>query len=396
MIINSRHINKLILLFYPLMLFDTINGYYLLSGNNVPISSVYKMIIVVVMMCVAIYSVRFIFVMIVLFLSLTYQSLYYTDGFLYDLSMLLKSLLLPLALLFFVKNKNSIGINAKLIIERVFLITFVMISVNVLLGLLNIGYTTYGSNLISSGNGHGFKGFVFAGNELGALLLVTYPAVVTFFKERGFIQLSLINIIYVLVSILIGTKTAMFGIILLVAYNFYSINDKAKFKIVIVMLFLSFLSYFLYLNLSFIENYYDRFMFFYEKNGYLFLIFSGRYEFLREVILFVDYNYNIFDYIFGIGASYANNNFKSVEIDFFDLFVWHGIIWCIIVYISFVYIMFHVARNDKEKQCLFMFVILLLVSSLAGHVLTSAMITPLLALYFPYFYNDKSISKYKS
>ncbi|HDZ9256392.1 TPA: O-antigen ligase family protein, partial [Vibrio cholerae] len=133
-----------------------------------------------------------------------------------------------------------------------------------------------------------------------------------------------------------------------------------------------------------------------EKNGYLFLIFSGRYEFLREVILFVDYNYNIFDYIFGIGASYANNNFKSVEIDFFDLFVWHGIIWCIIVYISFVYIMFHVARNDKEKQCLFMFVILLLVSSLAGHVLTSAMITPLLALYFPYFYNDKSISKYKS
>ncbi|HGS4448024.1 TPA: O-antigen ligase family protein [Vibrio cholerae] len=347
-------------------------------------------------MCVAIYSVRFIFVMIVLFLSLTYQSLYYTDGFLYDLSMLLKSLLLPLALLFFVKNKNSIGINAKLIIERVFLITFVMISVNVLLGLLNIGYTTYGSNLISSGNGHGFKGFVFAGNELGALLLVTYPAVVTFFKERGFIQLSLINIIYVLVSILIGTKTAMFGIILLVAYNFYSINDKAKFKIVIVMLFLSFLSYFLYLNLSFIENYYDRFMFFYEKNGYLFLIFSGRYEFLREVILFVDYNYNIFDYIFGIGASYANNNFKSVEIDFFDLFVWHGIIWCIIVYISFVYIMFHVARNDKEKQCLFMFVILLLVSSLAGHVLTSAMITPLLALYFPYFYNDKSISKYKS
>lgn len=396
MIINSRHINKLILLFYPLMLFDTINGYYLLSGNNVPISSVYKMIIVVVMMCVAIYSVRFIFVMIVLFLSLTYQSLYYTDGFLYDLSMLLKSLLLPLALLFFVKNKNSIGINAKLIIERVFLITFVMISFNVLLGLLNIGYTTYGSNLISSGNGHGFKGFVFAGNELGALLLVTYPAVVTFFKERGFIQLSLINIIYVLVSILIGTKTAMFGIILLVAYNFYSINDKAKFKIVIVMLFLSFLSYFLYLNLSFIENYYDRFMFFYEKNGYLFLIFSGRYEFLREVILFVDYNYNIFDYIFGIGASYANNNFKSVEIDFFDLFVWHGIIWCIIVYISFVYIMFHVARNDKEKQCLFMFVILLLVSSLAGHVLTSAMITPLLALYFPYFYNDKSISKYKS
>ncbi|HDZ9256005.1 TPA: O-antigen ligase family protein, partial [Vibrio cholerae] len=187
------------------------------------------MIIVVVMMCVAIYSVRFIFVMIVLFLSLTYQSLYYTDGFLYDLSMLLKSLLLPLALLFFVKNKNSIGINAKLIIERVFLITFVMISFNVLLGLLNIGYTTYGSNLISSGNGHGFKGFVFAGNELGALLLVTYPAVVTFFKERGFIQLSLINIIYVLVSILIGTKTAMFGIILLVAYNFYSINDKAKF-----------------------------------------------------------------------------------------------------------------------------------------------------------------------
>ncbi|MGU3228554.1 O-antigen ligase family protein [Vibrio cholerae] len=382
--LKISHLNFLLLLFIPITLIDTVNGYFALSGVSVPASTLYKALIVG---CAVIFAFMNPAVSVLLGYVLTisiYQSLQYTQSFMYDFSSLLKSFLLPLMICVFFHLKSKLDDKSLKYIEWIFVTTFIIISVNVILGIVGIGYTTYGSYPISSGFGHGFKGFIFAGNELGGLLVVTYPIVINFvyvnFNKFRFI----INILYAIVAVLIGTKTAMLGIIILIMYNSFTFSKNYITKLFFPSLFIVVIFYFVIFNMDLFQIYLDRFTFFYQNKGLMYFLLSGRDVFLDDAMKYIDVRYSFLDYMLGIGASYANILFKSTEMDFFDLMIWHGLFWCILIYTSFIFIFYLVFKSSSTKGFVLMFLLLAITSTFAGHVLTSAMITPLISLYYPY------------
>lgn len=377
-------VNLLLLLFIPIALVDTVNGFFSLSGNSIPLSILYKSVIVGVTLFITLANpLVSMLIVYVIFVSL-YQSANYTQSFIYDFSSLLKSFLLPLMLLVFFHYKNKLDRESSRIIEWIFVATFICISFNVLLGIINIGFTTYGSYPISSGFGHGFKGFIYAGNELGGLLVVTYPIVITYIQREFRKFRFYVNILYAIVAVLIGTKTAMVGIMILIIYNNFSFAKYWFSKIILPALFLVFVIYFFTINSEHFQVYIDRFTFFYESKGLMYFLLSGRDVFLNEALDYFDSRYSFSDYLFGIGASYSNVMFKSTEMDFFDLMIWHGLIWSIVVYISYILLFLFAFKEKRSKGFVLMLMLLAIISTFAGHVLTSAMITPLLSLYYPY------------
>lgn len=399
MLIKQNYITFILYLFIPFCAFDTLNGFYIMQGGHSSISILYKSILISLLLVPLLKNLFIVIAISILLLSFIFQLSEYTINFYEDISISIRTLFFIIASIFFIKNKKILTYKHYKILKSIFIINFIVISLNVFVGIFGLGYTTYGSIPVENSIGLGFKGFFYAGNELGPLFLCMYPVVLSTIKEYNSLNKRLIlNIIFLMISFLIGTKTSFLGSIILVSIDLLLVIKKRKAKGLIFLFFIALFSSLLltYFN-AHIETKLESLHLSLNEKGLLYLIFSGRESFLLDSLSFINNNFSIKEYIFGIGASYASSHFKSVEIDLIDLFVWNGLIWVSIIYGFFIYYVFKVISTVKEERIIYLisFILMFFISLSAGHIFTSAMLLPILSLYFPYNYLKTTLENHK-
>ena len=135
MSINSKYLTWIFYSFLPFCLIDVINGYFSYNGIGVPLSQLYKIYILVLFIPILIRNIFASVLSFFLLLSLFYQAIYYTVLFGEDVAVLMRNAIFLFSVLAFYQTRNLITYLHVLIIKKVFIINFIVISISVLSGL---------------------------------------------------------------------------------------------------------------------------------------------------------------------------------------------------------------------------------------------------------------------
>lgn len=389
--ITSRYLSYLLYAFIPYCFIDLLNGFFSFKGVPLPISQLYKLGIIILLLPLLLKSASAIFISVFLVTGLVYQVSLYTVDISEDIAVLMRNAIFVLSVIGYYNCRGLFNSNHLSILRKVFLINFIVLSVSIIGGLFGIGMTTYGNYLASSVRHLGFKSFFIAGNELGALIVCLFPFIVLYFNKVY--SKSLVLISFLLVSILIGTKTPILAVLIMIFVSFifhFRMNRSLKFASLSFFVFLIlFICYFSY---NILQEKFELLLYFYEERGWLYLVLSGRNNMMLDAMNFVAANFTFFDYIFGVGSSYAASQVKSVEIDFADLFIWNGLIWMLFVhffYIGFAIIVYRIVPKGEKLLISTMLALIFFASTIAGHIFTSGMLLPIISLSLPYAISRK-------
>lgn len=393
--------NLLFNLFCIWLLIDCINGYLLTNSIGIPLSQLYKIIILVILSIAllkqnkGLYHIYIILgYIIVLILHLSINSINpQLDITLNHIMRLLMTIMIYFSLKDYAINNPS---KTYIYLNKVFTINSYVLVINILLGLVGIGYTSYSEGL-------GYKGFFYAGNEISGLIATIFPFILYKTGENNSyksIKYICTATIFLITAALLGTKTSILHILITIMIlpnlNFKRKNaTKIIFGISIGLFILLGGFYILLDNLGLIE----RWTYFYERGGIEHLIFSGRIEFWNEekkTIL----NSSLINQIFGLGGS------QTVEMDPFDTFLNYGYIGLVMCYTFYLYLLFisiKTYKNKNSKLVIFINITIIMASSFAGHILYSGMASCFIALinilvYIPHsiIKNEKSINNIES
>lgn len=282
--------------------------------------------------------------------------------------------------------------------------------------IFGISYTTYPMHL------KGYIGLFYAGNEIANIMVILFPFAYLFINRSKYSFLIIFPII--LVMMMIGTKVATFGclIITILSLIFSIIKNKFRinkvvikcFSIFVFALFISTNSYAVY-NYNYIKNnvYNDEskeiiiddnnkaeveeiqgnLNIFYDKNKFTKIIrplVSGRDMLLANTISIYNDLDNDSNIWFGIGFSNTErvnntNVARLVEIDICDLYFHFGIIGLLISLFPFIIVgyLFIVNFSKIKLNSIYLLLVLFLVigvSTFSGHILFAPAVSIYLVL----------------
>jgi hypothetical protein len=256
---------------------------------------------------------------------------------------------------------------------------------NMLAGVFGFGFSTYGQG---GENMVGSKGYFYAGNEISAILVV-FGA---FYLARAYLNNKLHFIVVAILSIAVGflvsTKTSMLAVVLLIVLMPVLYEGRRLFLLnnIPSIVFVLTLSTVLVQALVIFEAFtnapvYARFLFFFERHGLAGLLLSGRDTFLTELWVLFSQKDLFLGFLFGNGVSYYAEFTKySVEMDFFDMFFWHGLSGVFVLLIVFFHLSYKswISFSDKvypfARIILVTNMLLLAISNFSGHIFTSGML----------------------
>ena len=234
---------------------------------------------------------------------------------------------------------------------------------------MGIGYGTY--------HEFGSKGFFYAGNETSGVLLTLTPIVLYIALKKysvKSIKFLVIILLCLTAAILLGTKSALLGMFVILLYIVWKYSKINKIYIIsFVGLIIAGACYYIYNYFSFIV---ERFMFAFEKRemGWMALL-SGRDVFLAETMEEF-YNSNLILNSLGMGIPQ-----KMIEIDFFDFLYISGYIGASILFLLWI---INIRRSQKKGEIpsliFFTNILLIGVSFIAGHIYSSAMAGSFIAI----------------
>ena len=361
------------------LIIDAINGFFMASGINIPISPLFKIFIMALLTLglfkqkggieliwlIAIYVT---YLVIHLVLNTTSPQLGTTINHLFRFII---SVLIYFFVVKYVKQYPDWSYQS---IKKIFKISTIVVVVNVLIGLIGLGYSAYIQ-------GDGFRGYFNAGNELSGVVMILFPFILfTLGLKYGTKNVKYIGITLLLLTTvaLMGTKTAL----LVMLFTIPVIPQLYKKKInlakisIILILSVSVLVVILYQILDY-YGMMDRWIWFYERGGVEEIIFSGRDKFWEEEKLEF-YNANIFIQLFGLGES------RTVEMDPFDTLLNYGYVGVLLCYSFYIYLFIkswkYRRQNMLAKLVLYVNILILGASSFAGHIIYSGMASWLIAL----------------
>ncbi|MEA2018798.1 MAG: O-antigen ligase family protein [Campylobacterota bacterium] len=263
-----------------------------------------------------------------------------------------------------------------------FLISFSVISFNMIVGALGYGYAQYGRNDI------GTRGLFYAGNEVGGLLITTSIFVLSYFLlKKEFYKYLSISLIILTLAVLLTSKVALFGsaliIFILPIINLIStskglILNRTSFHIVGVstLIFVLLVPYTIYYAL-YEMNLIVRISYWMNKVDLITLFYSGRNLLANDIFQFLQNQDISFSTFFGYGyEKIITVAGRSVELDAVDLFMLYGIIGVVIIY-GFFLLNYFSNRIKKSKVYIykpyvqFGILFLLLISISSGHIINS-------------------------
>jgi hypothetical protein len=270
-----------------------------------------------------------------------------------------------------------------------FIVTFIkytilFISINFILGYLGYGYPMY----LDNENGIGTKGFIYAGNELSAIVIVSGSILQMFLIEkRKYLLFSFVAILMIIMAVLLTSKVSIFASFLITLFfpliknlkklKSLKLNKKDSYYLLVIfiilpLLILSVINYVLYSS-----NLIDRLAFFYQKSDLITVIFSHRNIWAKEALDIFYNQYTLFEYLFGRGLEWTSliSNKKMVEIDIIDFLMAYGIFGIFITYCLWLFILLKLYWNRNINNyygyLVFMFLLLFIISLTGGHILNS-------------------------
>lgn len=404
-----KYDSYVILLFYPLLLIDSINGFFMLSNIPFPISQIYKIFLIFVISLRLISLSPKLFAALLFFLVLillqTYLLMLYkgsADTSIMTMPMIFLKFYLFLLCFFYFKLSLANSFVSVSDIKNICLFNFFVIAGNIFIGLMGFGFPVYTSS--DSEVSVGIKGFFFAGNELSAVYLLLTSMFLAFYaRDLKRSYLYFILLVLFLMSATMATKTAIGGMLILaIATIIYRkkyidrtpFNFKNIFLVSISVLSITVVSVYLFTQSAAFE----RMKFYFEEfsNIYKFLM-SGRDDFLaRKLHIFISEN-NFFKFMLGMGETF------SVEIDPFDTFFKFGLIGFFVIYLIYFYLYRRVFsyyfNNNNFYELSIINLALMMVffqSFISGHVLFSGMLGPFYGMVLSLSYFSIKITKIKS
>jgi hypothetical protein len=372
---------------------DSLNGYMMLGlGVDAGLSALYKSVLLTILLIYlsVFLPKRLLFLLAAIcLLSLgEIASIFLLDTNGSKISFLFQHILkvlTPLILLFFLIDRLEKDRLFFVRILTVIQINGLVFLCNMLAGAFGLGFSTYGQG---GENAIGSKGYFYAGNELSALLVVFgafYLARAYLNNKFHFIVLAILSIA---VGLLVSTKTSMLAVVLLIIIMPVLYEGRRLFLLnnIPSIIFALTLSTVLVQALVIFEAFtnapvYSRFLFFFERHGLAGLLLSGRDIFLTELWLLFSQKDLFLGFLFGHGVSYYAEFTKySVEMDFLDMFFWHGLSGVFVLLIVFFHLSYKSWINFSDNTYPFARIILvtnmmlLAISNFSGHIFTSGML----------------------
>ncbi|MBH0060033.1 O-antigen ligase family protein [Pseudoalteromonas sp. NZS71] len=403
-----RRINALaVLTFLPLIL-DQFQGFIIIElGFSFPISVVIKMTLILYMINF-IYSVNrmvlglfLIFLFLPLFLSILvafFRDYSYTfENFIF----VTKVIYFPLVFLFFKNYFKVKQYDFSVVINYLCYLYFIFF-LFIALSIIGLGESLYGVN--SEGVSIGYSGYFVAGNELGPIFIILSSVVLFFLleKKKSLFLLLLLSVFNFVFAFLIGTKAALLGsIAVTVVLPFYLYLKKAcrsnyslkSYVVFVLSISLMSISIFSLLFHNVISAYVARWEFFYSQaDSLISFLLSGRLERVEAAMFIFLEDYSFFEQLFGGGFVYFQTKMSPeyprliVEIDLLDSLLTFGIVGTVLVYSFWFYIAFSLffrkVNNDTRFLIFvrFIFVVILSLSFISGHIIYSSLLGFYLAL----------------
>lgn len=296
----------------------------------------------------------------------SYMSL--KQGLSTSLSSTLKFIYLPVILLYF-KSYAWEGDKNK-VLE---VILFTYLTIFVASYLLGIGADAY----LETDGKSGFKGLFSSINEFSAIVVsLLFFVGCTLKKEKQYIKLIILFILSIIVSLLIGTKVLLGGILFTLMYFaflerkkiFFERSFKVKCIILSTVLITAVGGAFLFTKTRTYQNMKVQQDFFKADHilSYNFLnrvLFNDRLTFLKDNF---DYykEQSVSKQLFGIGI--LEDDVKMVEIDFFDILFRYGLI-SLILFVGALIVF--VPWKKLQVESTLSMTLLILISCTSGHVL---------------------------
>lgn len=384
---NLSKIISIFILIQPVL--DLITGICLhVFSLNLTIGIIIRMLFLLFIM----YATTFIYkkkLSLIYYLIVTFYSIIYlinigTNSHLFgQVQGLLRVFYFPLLLVSFYDLKDEIKIStATLFTTLTLYLIFIFIPMT-----LNLGFKSY--EITKSGT----LGYYNSANEISGIISILTPIVFMIFNSKGKSILKVIYILLYLVVILtIGTKTPLLSLLITIGMTFIYIMIKSykdkKYKrilssfIIIVIGIISLIILIpktnfyknikVHLDFLKVEDVTDIM-----DNGNLIdhFIFSQRVTFLTDRKSIYD-NATFQEKLFGIGYYYNGKKDKQVEMDYFDIYLNHGIIGFIIFFSVYLYVLVQTTKIKRKLNFnLYMLnvsmLLILFLSLFTGHIITA-------------------------
>jgi len=398
-------------LIFALLPVDMINSVMLRNAIILPITlgQIFKLIIIAVLFFrFFLFNFKLLvnscLMLLLMLLPTFYQMFVQLDAsFLFSDIVKVSRYLTPLFSFFFFKDfiVRQDPIELKKLFKLVWF-SYIVLVVNILIKYIGLGYPMYKAGDIGS------KGFFYAGNETSALLIIltsilAYKLFLT--KERWKFYIFMVFSLFVGLSI--SSKTGVLGILLiliLIPLERPTAEIKiGKLKKLILTLLVS-----IPLVVSGTwwavkqSSVLDRLSYYWSKLDVFTFIFSHRNFFFADAYKVYIEKYSLTEKLIGIGQTRYEllNNSKIIEIDIADIFFAYGFVGLILFVFLFGMLISQSWRFSKFKEYKYtnfvflMALILLGISSIAGHVFSSGMSAIFIGLLFSLMYlKNYAISK---
>ncbi len=366
------------------LLIDSISGFLLfenMSLAGISLGAAYR---IVVFLLLFTYLKRYTFHAVFLFtffLSFSFLHSFISLGELFDQRDLLFfsqktiKVIFPVIIFFVIREALKSNTLSYKMIKKVIFFNSAILLLNIFLFLAGVGTSTYGMS--DDEVMMGGKGFLFAGNEVNGALLSLYTLIVLINFNKSPLRLLIISIIFLTASMILLSKSSIFGFLVL-AFALFLIKNSRKFLMFTPFLVILGVALY-YLMQNIINMALSRWIFFIDKYGAL-IYFLGGEKRLNAISNFFN-NLTERPIILLIGEGWTG----LCENNFCDLIQAFGI-WGIIIlsfWIYFIYKYSVIYKKSKSKQSLlvvFFFILIILQAYFAGHILQSALMAPFLAL----------------
>lgn len=282
-------------------------------------------------------------------------------------------------------------INYESYIDKLVFVNIVVITSLIITKIIGVGEGSYG-------DGIGYKGLYSGLNDLTAVCIITFPFLLyRLITEKKKIKYGIFTIISALNVISTGTKTSIFFLGTIVIFFIYQVVFKEKkitnkliFIVAIILLMVMFKNFFWD---EYSSTVLTRLEYFNKKLDFKTFLLSGRNNTLKTAFKF--WGNSLFNILFGCGFTYGGLYIESflighamIEMDFFDILYFYGIIIFVIICIPLIKAMIksiYVLIKSKTliyKTISLIYLIAIIISFLGGHVLLS----PLAGVYFVVVY----------
>ena len=319
--------------------------------------------------------------------------LYKNTGLFSEIQNLVKVFYFPIMFISIYSLREEIRISNMTLFTTLFLyLIFIFIPL-----LFGIGYETY--KITKAGT----LGFYNSANEISGIISLLTPIMfVIIYKSKKLIPKILLAIMYLVVILMMGTKTPLLSLIVTLGASMLffwnkSFKEKHFNRIIIsvVALIIAITGMIIIIpKTNFYKNIETHLDFlevddigdvFEDEKLVDHFIFSQRLTFLhRKAKLY--HRANTYQKLFGIGYLRQNGrSTKMIEMDYFDIFYSHGIVGFLIFFIITIYIVYKIIRKRKEfsyerYMTDLSFLLIIVLSFFTGHIITAPAVSMIVTI----------------